>query len=68
MNYNNLEKIIPRWRGRWKRKLIDFNGSVGVIVPKPIIDSFGKAKGKIVSMGWVVDEKTGRDLLVIDFE
>jgi hypothetical protein len=41
---------------------------VGIIIPKPMLTCLGTRKGKYVHVGWVIDEKTGKDMVIIDFE
>jgi len=65
-NYNTLEKIVPRWRERWKCKLIKLGASRAVIIPHPVITCFSKRAGASVYIGWAVDEKTNKDLLLLD--
>ena len=67
-DYNSIEKISPRWRSKWKRPLIQLGRSVGIIIPKPMLTCLGTKKGKYVHVGWVIDEKTGKDMVIIDFE
>lgn len=67
-SYNTLEKVVPRWRERWKCKLIKLGVSRAVIIPAPIIACFNKRAGASVYIGWVVDERTNKDLLLLDID
>ena len=67
MNYNEIERVRPRWREKWKRPLLRIGGSTGITIPKPILDCFGARPRKNVWIGWIYDADTDRDFLVIDF-
>jgi hypothetical protein len=67
-DYNQIEKVKPKWRERWRRPLIKLGKSRGIIIPKPILSCLGARLGRCVYIGWIIDENSNRDMLVLDFE
>jgi hypothetical protein len=68
MNYNSIERVQPHWIQKWKRQLIKLGRSTGLILPKPLLTALGSRTGKFVYVGLVIDELTGKDMVVIEFE